>query len=256
MKPLTIAVAVIVLAAAGSAPAAAQDSRKFTPPTDAVGRAGPAGYLFESHDHAVRAARRIRRQGELTDAEIAELERRVVDRSADKRDAKGTEADVSRAYNEFWWDRGTKVTTNRSSLLIDPADGRVPPLTAEAQRRALDEWKQPALRGGGANGRGTDTLPIAASSSGASRAACPGRCRRAPTTTTTASCRARATSRSRSRCSAARGSFRPTGARTSTSTCASGWAIRAAIGRTTRSSSKRRTSRTRRCIAARRRTFA
>jgi hypothetical protein len=93
----------------------------------------------------------------LTDAETAELERRVVDRSADKRDAKGTEADVSRAYNEFWWDRGTKVTTNRSSLVIDPPDGKVPPLTAEAQRRALDEWKQPALRGGGANGRGADT---------------------------------------------------------------------------------------------------
>ena len=65
----------------------------------------------------------------LTDEETAELERRVVDRSADKRDGKGTEADVSRAYNEFWWDRGTKVTTNRSSLLIDPADGRVPPWT-------------------------------------------------------------------------------------------------------------------------------
>jgi hypothetical protein len=93
----------------------------------------------------------------LTDEETAELERRVVDRSADKRDGKGTEADVSRAYNEFWWDRGTKVTTNRSSLLIDPADGRVPPLTAEAQRRALDEWQQPALRGGGANGRGADS---------------------------------------------------------------------------------------------------
>ena len=63
---------------------------------------------------------------------------------------------MSRAYNEFWWDRGTKVTTNRSSLLIDPADGRVPPLTAEAQRRAADEWKQPTFRGGGANGRGAD----------------------------------------------------------------------------------------------------
>ena len=93
----------------------------------------------------------------LTDAETAELERRVADRSADNREAKGTAADVSRAYNEFWWDRGTKVTTNRSSLLIDPADGKVPPLTAEAQRRAQDEWKQPAFRGGGANGRGADS---------------------------------------------------------------------------------------------------
>jgi hypothetical protein len=93
----------------------------------------------------------------LTEQETAELERRVQDRSADKRENKGTEADVSRAYNEFWWDRGTKVTTNRSSLLVDPADGRVPPLTAEAQQRARDEWKQPAFRGGGANGRGADS---------------------------------------------------------------------------------------------------
>jgi hypothetical protein len=94
----------------------------------------------------------------LSDAETAELERRVVDRNADQRNAKGTEADVSGAYNEFWWDRGTKVTTNRSSLLIDPADGRVPPLTPEAQRRALDEWKQPAFRSSGAAGsRGTDS---------------------------------------------------------------------------------------------------
>src|SRR5712691_9114925 len=93
----------------------------------------------------------------LSDAEIAQIEGRVVDRSADNRTAKGTDADVSRAYNEFWWDRGTKVTTNRSSLVIDPPDGKVPPLTAEAQMRAQDEWRQLTYRGGGANGRGADT---------------------------------------------------------------------------------------------------
>ena len=95
-------------------------------------------------------------KAELTGEETAELERRVADRSADKRDGKGTDSDVSRAYNEFWWDRGTKVTTNRSSLIIDPPDGRVPPLTPEAQRRAAEESKQPIYRGGGANGRGAD----------------------------------------------------------------------------------------------------
>src|SRR6186713_1003530 len=94
----------------------------------------------------------------LSEEETAELERRAASRSVvETRGAKGTEADVSGAYNEFWWDRGTKVTTNRSSLVIEPADGRVPPLTAEAQRRAQDEWKQPAFRGGGANGRGADS---------------------------------------------------------------------------------------------------
>src|SRR5436853_2994433 len=56
-------------------------------------------------------------KAELSDEETAELERRVADRSADNRANKGTDADVSRAYNEFWWDRGTKVTTKRSSLV-------------------------------------------------------------------------------------------------------------------------------------------
>ena len=33
----------------------------------------------------------------------------------------------------------------------------MPPLTADAQRRAGDEWRQLSFRGGGANGRGADT---------------------------------------------------------------------------------------------------
>ncbi len=46
------------------------------------------------------------------------------------------ETDVSHAYNDFWWDWGTElVKTRRTSLIIDPSDGRIPPLTPEAQAR-------------------------------------------------------------------------------------------------------------------------
>jgi hypothetical protein len=42
-------------------------------------------------------------------------------------------------YNGFWVDRGSSVTSiggrARTSLVVDPPDGRVPPLTAEARRR-------------------------------------------------------------------------------------------------------------------------
>ena len=35
-------------------------------------------------------------------------------------------------YNEFWYDRGTSViSSRRTSLIIDPPDGRLPPLTPE-----------------------------------------------------------------------------------------------------------------------------
>jgi hypothetical protein len=45
-------------------------------------------------------------------------------------------ADVERAYNDFWWDFGNRVvSTKRTSLVIDPPDGRIPALTAEAQKR-------------------------------------------------------------------------------------------------------------------------
>jgi hypothetical protein len=44
-----------------------------------------------------------------------------------------------RAYNNFWTDRGTRVSsTMRTSLVIDPPDGRVPPFTPQAQKRYDD----------------------------------------------------------------------------------------------------------------------
>jgi hypothetical protein len=42
-------------------------------------------------------------------------------------------------YNNFWLDPGTRYTTvdgqKRASLVVDPSDGRLPPLSAEAQQR-------------------------------------------------------------------------------------------------------------------------
>jgi hypothetical protein len=71
--------------------------------------------------------------------EAAAYEKETVDRNnADRRDP-GTDADVGKAYNDFWWDRGTKVvSTLRTSLIVDPADGKVPALTQEATRRMAE----------------------------------------------------------------------------------------------------------------------
>ncbi len=44
--------------------------------------------------------------------------------------------DVAFAYNDFWWDYGNSlVEDGRTSLVFDPPNGRVPPLTPEAERR-------------------------------------------------------------------------------------------------------------------------
>ena len=92
-----------------------------------------------------------------TKDEVAAMEKRAREGGGDEGRKRGTRADVERAYNDFWWDRGTTVTSLRTSLVIDPPDGRVPPLTEDARRRQADEAKRPAFRGTGASGRGTDT---------------------------------------------------------------------------------------------------
>jgi hypothetical protein len=56
-----------------------------------------------------------------------EAETRGDRRSADPK------ADIEGAYNAFWWDRGR--STGRTSLIVDPPDGRLPALTPEAQAR-------------------------------------------------------------------------------------------------------------------------
>src|SRR3984957_4476391 len=62
---------------------------------------------------------------------------RVQQGNADLVEGERGAADLARrAYNNFWVDRGTQVTsTMRTSLVMDPPDGRVPPFTPAAQKR-------------------------------------------------------------------------------------------------------------------------
>jgi hypothetical protein len=128
----------------------------WTPPKTAWGEPDLQGSYSNKTITPFERPAQFGQRAELTEDEISDLESRAAARSVDDGRAKGTEGDVTSAYNEFWWDRGKKVTTKRSSLVIDPPDGRVPPLTTDAQRRAAEEYKQPIYRGGGANGRSSD----------------------------------------------------------------------------------------------------
>ena len=48
-------------------------------------------------------------------------------------------SDLALAYNDFWWDRGTAVVeTRRTSLVIDPPNGRVPELTTAGAERVAE----------------------------------------------------------------------------------------------------------------------
>jgi hypothetical protein len=74
----------------------------------------------------------------FTEVEAAEYTKRMVERNdADRRDKSDVENDLAIGYNAAWWDRGSSiVSSRRTSLIVDPRDGRVPPLTPEASRKA------------------------------------------------------------------------------------------------------------------------
>jgi hypothetical protein len=69
----------------------------------------------------------------LTAEEKAKLEEQAVrDEFVDRPPPPGNPG----SYNRFWVDAGTKVVaTNRTSLIVDPPDGRIPPLTRYGQER-------------------------------------------------------------------------------------------------------------------------
>ena len=83
----------------------------------------------------------------FTDEEAAEFIGETLERlNADRRDEDGSRggiingtiqtSDLARAYNQFWWDRGTEIVgTKRTSLILDPPDGKLPALTAVAKQR-------------------------------------------------------------------------------------------------------------------------
>ncbi|HML18884.1 MAG TPA: hypothetical protein VK419_17755 [Bryobacteraceae bacterium] len=75
----------------------------------------------------------------LTAAEAAAFEKRAIETFNIDRRGGGAEADVARAYNNLFIDRGDKLAevdgTFRTSLIIDPPDGKVPPLTPEGRKR-------------------------------------------------------------------------------------------------------------------------
>jgi len=73
----------------------------------------------------------------LTPEEAEEYAKRAIERNDADRRTPGTAGDVALAYNNFWYDRGTKtVGTMQTSLIVDPKDGRLPATTPGGQQAA------------------------------------------------------------------------------------------------------------------------
>ena len=141
---LTAAALPILLLAAGAAPVAGQDAAPRTP----WGAPDLGGVWDFRTITPLERPEALADREFLTEEEAAGLEQEVIERDARllNRPAETVTAGGSvdrRAdgspgfYNNFWLDGGTRtIGTRRTSLVIDPPNGRLPALTASAQRRA------------------------------------------------------------------------------------------------------------------------
>jgi hypothetical protein len=70
---------------------------------------------------------------DLSDEEAVAVETEAAQRLIDR--DRGPRKGDTGSYNAFWVDSGTAVRGKRSSLIVDPPDGKLPPFTPEGQKR-------------------------------------------------------------------------------------------------------------------------
>ena len=141
----TVVTGVIAAAAAGalfvsisatSAPAPGQAPTQA--PKTPWGEPDLQGIWTDETDTPLQRSPKFANQEFFTDAERAELDRqRAAMLGRDQRAERGTTADVAGAYNDTFTPR--KKTGRRTSRIVSPANGRLPPQTPEAQKIAAAE---------------------------------------------------------------------------------------------------------------------
>ncbi|HKD30725.1 MAG TPA: hypothetical protein VKC66_33055 [Xanthobacteraceae bacterium] len=131
---VTVAIAAAAFGAAISAsvpPTSAQTPAPKTP----WGEPDLQGIWTDETDTPLQRSPKFATQEFFTPAQRAELDK---ERSAllrrDRRVERGTELDVAGAYNALFFSQ--KHTGARTSMIVDPPDGRMPPLTPQAQKTA------------------------------------------------------------------------------------------------------------------------
>ncbi len=162
---IAAALAATVVAQDKPAPSAKGTPKKYTVPRTADGHPDLQGNWTNATLTPLQRLPQFAEKPTISEAEATKFEKAQTDNTyADKR-SNNAEQDRDHAYNALFFDRGTQLARvdgqARTSLIIDPADGHVPP-RADG-RGALGRGGRGGGRGRGAAGApGANAAPEAA----------------------------------------------------------------------------------------------
>jgi len=153
---LTVLVAVGLLATipvAGQGPSATTrtsttPAKAYTPSRTPDGQPDLQGFWTNSTYTQLERPKGVTNEF-YTPEEAVEAEKRAAERE-NEQTKPGTTADVHYDFTQFGLDRSQSAFARnlRTSLIVDPPDGKLPPVTAEAQKRAADRNAATKARGG------------------------------------------------------------------------------------------------------------
>jgi len=142
--------AIVWLAAApveGQAPASSRTAAPWAVPKTPWGDPDLQGIFTNNDENGIPFERPDEFAGKtLTEVTSAELEKLRADREV-RREAAAPNLGVLPGSNPTHWFEHFGAANSRAWLVVDPADGKIPPLTQEAQRR-------PRVQGGSSFGNG------------------------------------------------------------------------------------------------------
>ena len=144
ISTLAIVTAVVLLMAApvfgqasSSAPKAAPAAKKWTAKTP-DGQPDLQGFWTNSTYTPLQRPNGVTKEF-YTQEEAAKLEKQAADRESEQT-TPGTIADVHYDFTQFGLDRNQSnhLSAVRTSMIVDPPDGKLPPVTADGQKRQAD----------------------------------------------------------------------------------------------------------------------
>jgi hypothetical protein len=129
--------AISALAQIEPAKKASPPKKSWTPPRTADGQPDLQGIWSNASIIPLERPKELEGKQYFQPEEMASYEAKVFARTS--RDKQPPPGGVG-TYNNFWWDADSKRAPNfRTSLIVDPADGKVPALTPEAQKKVQED---------------------------------------------------------------------------------------------------------------------